>query len=155
MSLDVALHIPKTDGKKPTETEKIFIRRNGSTEEVTREEWEKLFPDQDPFVFFGTSETLDYTEVYSANITHNLNTMAEMAGIYYYLWRPDEIGVTIAKQLIVPLALGLKELRSDPDKFKLYNPPNGWGTYDGLVKFVLDYLVACVEHPEATIYVSR
>ena len=33
---------------------------------------------------------------YSANITHNLGKMAEEAGIYKHLWRPEEIGITKA-----------------------------------------------------------
>lgn len=32
-------------------------------------------------------------EGYSANITHNLGAMAEAAGIYLALWRPEEIGI--------------------------------------------------------------
>lgn len=32
-------------------------------------------------------------EVFSANITHNLGAMAEAAGIYRHLWRPEEVGV--------------------------------------------------------------
>lgn len=29
------------------------------------------------------------TCIFSANITHNLNAMAEAAGIYKHLWRPE------------------------------------------------------------------
>lgn len=32
------------------------------------------------------------TEVFSANITHNLGEMADKAGIYKACWRPEEIG---------------------------------------------------------------
>lgn len=49
-------------------------------------------------------------EVYDANITHNLNTMAEEAGIYKHLWRPEELGITKAKDLIEPLAEGLAKM---------------------------------------------
>lgn len=95
------------------------------------------------------------TDVYSGNITHNLNGMAEEAGIYSHLWRPEEIGVTHAAQLIKPLKAGLKALEADPARFKKLNPPNGWGTYETLVKFVRNYLDACVENPDAEIRVSR
>ena len=40
------------------------------------------------------------TEVYSANITHNLGLMAEEAGIYQPLWRPEELGIKTAAGLI-------------------------------------------------------
>jgi hypothetical protein len=81
--------------------------------------------------------------------------MADAAGIYIPLWRPDEIGITHAKQLVGPLTAGLAKLQSDPHAFKVHNPSNGWGSYDGLVAFVADYLNACKAHPDATVRVSR
>lgn len=95
------------------------------------------------------------TEIYTRNITHNLNKMADAAGIYYHLWRPDEIGITTASQLIEPLETGLALLRSDPERFKAFNPSNGWGNYSRLVDFVAEYLEACKKDPDATIEISR
>lgn len=95
------------------------------------------------------------TEVYESNITHNLNTMAEEAGFYKHLWRPEEIGITHANQLIDPLTIMLIVLESDPDRFKLLNPSNGWGNYENLVQFVKNYLEACIANPDAEIEVSR
>ena len=94
-------------------------------------------------------------EFFSANVTHNLNVMAEEAGIYKELWRPDEIGITIAAQLIKPLEKGLALLKSDPKRFEKFNPKNGWGSYDLFVPWVEAYLDACREHPEATVCVWR
>lgn len=94
------------------------------------------------------------TEVYSANITHNLGRMAVAAGIYKYLWRPSEIGITKASQLIEPLNVGLALLRSDPPRFEAFNSPNGWGLYEHFVPFVAAYLEACKENPEATVHAS-
>lgn len=95
------------------------------------------------------------TEVFIANVTHNLNKMADAAGIYKHLWRPDELGITTAAQLIAPLAQGLARLEEDPQSFKQYNPANGWGDYEGLVEFVRNYLAACKENPDAKVGVSR
>lgn len=67
------------------------------------------------------------TDVYEANITHNLNTMADEAGIYNHLWRPEEVGARVARDLIKPLSVGLALLLSDPERFKKINPENGWG----------------------------
>lgn len=100
-------------------------------------------------------DTSDHDTLYDANITHNLNAMAEAAGIYKHLWRPDEIGITKASQLIEPLRVGLAALESDPEKFKALNPPNGWGNYRGLVGFVRNYLFACEQDPDADVSVSR
>jgi len=95
------------------------------------------------------------TTVFEYNITHNLNKMAEEAGIYYALWRPDEIGITTAEQLIPLLEGGLASLRKDPEHFKKLNPENGWGTYDGLVQFAERYLDACKANPDAKVSISR
>ena len=101
------------------------------------------------------TEEAETNEVYSANITHNLGKMAGEAGIYEHLWRPDEIKITKAKELIEPLRQGLHNLKSEPERYKKFNPENGWGSYDGLVKFVENYLNACYEYPDADVEVSR
>ena len=95
------------------------------------------------------------TEVYSRNITHNLGKMAAEAGIYEALWRPEEISVATAEQLVPLLETGLETLRADPERFKKFNPENGWGDYEGLVNFVEAYLQACKENPDAEVNVSR
>lgn len=94
-------------------------------------------------------------ELYSRNITHNLNRMAAEAGLYEALWRPDEHGYETAGQLIAPIEAGLERLRSDPDHFRQFNPKNGWGDYEGLVEFASEYLRACRGNPEAIVGVSR
>ena len=99
--------------------------------------------------------TVRKEEVYSANITHNLTGMAREAGLYEHLWRPDEIGVTRARQLIRPLRKGLLTLVTDPARFKALNPPNGWGDYYGLVRFVIDYLAAAKANRSAKVRVWR
>jgi hypothetical protein len=93
--------------------------------------------------------------LYDANITHNLNTMAGEAGIYKHLWRPDEIGVTKASQLIEPLRAGLAQLVERPSHFEQFDSPNGWGRYVHFVPFVARYLEACIANPDASVRVSR
>jgi hypothetical protein len=100
-------------------------------------------------------EAVRKTEVYNANITHNLGKMAKEAGIYYYLWRPDEIEVTKAEQLIEPLKIGLLLMRKYPERFKEFDDAAGWGTYDQFVPWIEQYLKACKENPDAEISVSR
>ncbi len=95
------------------------------------------------------------TEVYSANITHNLGKMANLVGLYLPLWRPDEIGVTTAKQLIPLLRDGLAKLIDQRQEAEKLNPSNGWGSYEGLLNFTRAYLVACEGNPDAAIEISR
>ena len=100
-------------------------------------------------------EAVRPTEVYSGNITHNLGGMAREAGIYQHLWRPEELGITHASQLVGPLTAGLELLKSDRPRFEAFNSPNGWGLYDHLVEFVENYLTACKANPEATVHAGR
>lgn len=95
------------------------------------------------------------TEVYSAKITHNLGAMAREAGIYECLWRPEEIGITKAEQLIEPLRAGLALMKADPARFEAHNAPNGWGLYKHFLPWIERYLAACEEHPDADVSVWR
>lgn len=92
---------------------------------------------------------------FSANITHNLGDMADAAGIYKHLWRPDEIGITKAAQLIEPLRVGLALMKDDPKRFKKFDAKNGWGLYVHFIPWIENYLAACESYPDATIEVSR
>lgn len=149
MSLDVTLvadnivNLPRTA---------IFVRKNGILREVTRTEWDELYPGKEPVVAIFPEED---NELYSANITHNLSKMAAKASIYEHLWRPAEIGIERAGQLVKPLRDGLERLRAKPEKFKAFNPANGWGDYEGLVEWIVDYLLACEKYPNARIEISR
>ena len=98
-------------------------------------------------------------EVFSQNITHNLTTMAEEAGIYKIVWRPEEVSglndTTKAHQLIGPLEKAIADMKADPDKYKKHNSPNGWGIYDHFVPWLEKYLAACIQYPDAKVVASR
>lgn len=95
------------------------------------------------------------TEVFEWNITHNLAEMAQEAGIYEVLWRPEEAGINYAGQLILPLTKGLEVLKNHPEDLRKFAPENGWGTYEGLLEFVEKYLEACIENPDAEVRACR
>ena len=108
-------------------------------------------------VSYDGGKTLEEKEdcVYDSNITHNLGKMADKAGIYFVLWRPEEVGKTKAKDIIKQLEKGLSKLKNRPDYFEKFNSPNGWGMYEHFVPFVEEYLEACKKYPDAKIVVSR
>jgi hypothetical protein len=103
------------------------------------------------------------TEVYSRNITHNLGKMAAQVQLssgdtlYEILWRPEHCDppYIIAEELIPHLGEAIIELINNPEKYKKFNPENGWGSYEGLIEFVSAYHHACVSNPDATIEVCR
>ena len=93
--------------------------------------------------------------VYSANITHNLGRMAREAGIYQHLWRPEEISLTKAGELIETLQTGLADMVRRPSHYEQFNAENGWGLYGNFLPWIAKYLEACIANPDATIEVSR
>lgn len=113
-------------------------------------------------------------ELYGANITHNLNVMAEQAGIYKALWRPyqlhkdyvysedykiemafEDLVTIIATDIIDVIEQGLDLLKNRPDYFSKFNSPNGWGTYVHFVQFVKKYLAALKQYPNSIVIVDR
>lgn len=93
--------------------------------------------------------------VFDANITHNLGSMAAEAGIYKHCWRPEEIGITHARQLIEPLQTAIAAMMADPARFEKHNATNGWGLYKHFLPWLEKYLAACEEFPDAEVHASR
>ena len=93
--------------------------------------------------------------VFDRNITHNLWNMADKAGIYEALWRPEEIKAVYARDVVERLEAGLEDLNKRPKYYEKFNAENGWGLYEHFVPFVGAVLEACKKYPSAKIYVSR
>ena len=95
------------------------------------------------------------TDVYWGKTTHNHNTIANAVGVYSACWRPDDIGITKAHQLIDPLRAGLALLEAKPEALTHLEPDNGWGSVDSFTNFVRAYLRAAEANPDADVRVSR
>ena len=95
------------------------------------------------------------TTVWEGNITHNLTKMASEVDLYLPLWRPEELNIRLAGDLVPYLEHGLSRLISEQARLLQYNPPNGWGHYDNLVSFVTLFLHHARLHPDAEILISR
>ena len=93
-------------------------------------------------------------EVFSENITHNLGRMAEAAGFYKYLWRASENGICFVSELEPHLRVGLVKLIMEPKKYRKFDSPNGWGTYDNFVPWLIKVVNACEEYPEMRVEVN-
>lgn len=149
MSLDISLN----DHSKQVGTG-VMVQENGQTIELTRQQLFEKFKIRIGAVESSTRRVFEY------NLTHNLCEMAKQVSIgdhtlYQYLWRPDEIGVVLAKQMIDPLTLAVDVLRRDRSKLEGFNPPNGWGNFEHLLEGVELYLSASINNPETVIEASR
>lgn len=83
----------------------------------------------------------------SVRITHNLVEMATVAGVHEALWQDTE-KYTRPRQIIPALEAGLAALEADPKRFRAFNPPNGWGSYEDFVEFVRELLQQCRQYPD-------
>ena len=92
-------------------------------------------------------------EVHSQNITHNLGPMAEKAGIYGALWRPEET-VSSAKELAEKLKPAIADMKARPEFYKQFDSPNGWGLYEHFVPWLDELYLACLENPDAKVCAS-
>lgn len=94
-------------------------------------------------------------DVFDYNITHNLSRMALECMLYYPIWRPEEIEIETAKELIPFLEKGLILLKTKRQELVDLEPCNGWGKYQSLVDLVVLYIEACKNNPESKVKVWR
>ena len=93
-------------------------------------------------------------KVFTISITANLTGMAQAAGLYHCLWKPDEIHVNLAFDAIESLRAGLMRLKTSQKLYEQYDPPSGYGDYDNLMNVVEEYLKACLAYPNTFIRIS-
>jgi hypothetical protein len=123
----------------------------------------------------GKTHEEEMETLYDANITHNLGTMADKAGIYEALWRPHRLktdyniperdheaewafedkSTTYAKDIAGLIEKGLADMKERPEYYEQFGSENGWGLYKHFVPFIEDYLAACKMYPDAIVRVSR
>lgn len=53
-----------------------------------------------------------------------------------------------------PLADGVARMEAEPDAYREMNPANGWGDYEGALRYLRDLAEACAAHPKCRIRVS-
>lgn len=91
------------------------------------------------------------------NITHNLTEMAEAAGLYEAMWRPEDIkaGVVTGRDVLPLLEDGIAWLVAHKEEAEKLNPENGWGDYDCLLATARAYRDVCRQYPGGRISVGR
>lgn len=85
--------------------------------------------------------------VFELNISHCYRPIAAKAGIDQYIWRPFELGINKAGQLIEPLRIGLALLETVPAQFETF-PREHFNHFVGQVR---TYLEACKANPDAEV----
>ena len=119
------------------------------------------------YFYDGVGEGAKEIEIEShLQITHNLNTIVSELGLlvdlpyYEVIWEPYELfglknGEVPAEFVLKLLPDLIKNLLKFEDRLLEYLPSNGWGTFEGLIGFLCDYLKECYTNQEAYIYCCR
>lgn len=90
-----------------------------------------------------------WVSVFSRNYTSNVSDMWRKAGLELH----DFVGQP-ATSLEPVLARAIEAMKDYPDTYIAMNPENGWGDYQGCVKFLTDVWEACLTHSFAIVEVS-
>lgn len=134
----------------------VYIRENGETVELkTKQEVLTHFPDANPDDI--EEKTYEDDEYFHMNLTHNLTEMASQCRVlgtcnynaesavvtlYDLLWHPkNNLNIeTPTLDYLEDVMACYKNLLQNPEFFKQYNPEDGWGSYEQLVKRTKQYL---------------
>lgn len=93
----------------------------------------------------------DPAMIFDSNYTSNVSGMwADALG--YPL---ADLDGRLAANAIPDLRRAAWRMANEPDKYQAMNPPNGWGDYEGARNYLVEILEACMNHPKASIGVSR
>lgn len=85
-------------------------------------------------------------------VTYNLVNMAKACGnLANDLFDIRRMGYTKAGQLEKPYRKALTILLNNRKKFEVYNPKNGWGSFDDLCKVLYEIVEIASKNPNATI----
>ena len=117
-------------------------------------------------IYFFDEQGKEIEEDYHLQITHNLNKVVsacgELVGKSYYeaIWRPDTLtGLENGKVPVLFIVSYLPDLIRDLIKYELvltqYLPDNGYGTFEGLIKFLCNYLKECYTYKNEYVYCCR
>lgn len=87
-------------------------------------------------------------EAVRLNYTHNVSDMWRKAGCYEALYRSEGVKASI---LLPTLRQSLAHMQDNPKEYLPLNPPNGWGSYEGAMKFLERVIAVLARHPNALV----
>ena len=117
-------------------------------------------------IYFYDKDGNEVEDTPHLQITHNLNTLVaacgEFKGISYYgaVWRAEDLferkNGEVPVIMVLPYLVNLlHDLICYESVLQTHLPENGWGTYQGLIDFVCDYIKACYKYKACYIYCCR
>lgn len=90
-------------------------------------------------------------ELLDMNITHNVAPMWREAGCYEALYKSEG---DLAKDHVDAVSKAVLFMLADREKYEEMNPSNGWGDYEGALKWLQEVRNAMERYPLSRIHVS-
>lgn len=117
-------------------------------------------------IYFYSSKNGKELECGRLGITHNINTVVDELGklvgkpYYEVIWIPDELFECKNGEVPVGFVLAyLPQMIKDLIKYERVLEPflgkNGYGTMEGLVSFLCDYLKECYRYKDDYVFCCR
>lgn len=92
-------------------------------------------------------EDVDVVDV--GDYTYNVGDMFQKA----LGFRLGELDGRVAEGVIETLNTAIKDMKVSSEEYKVMNPENGWGSYEGALGYLMDIRHQCEKHPKCTIRV--
>lgn len=90
----------------------------------------------------------------SLNITNNLIDFAIALNCYECIWKPKNLNIITAYQLLPHLYEAYYNVIKYGDIYLSLLPKNGWGTKEQFLNFIDQYIEACITYPNTLIETS-
>lgn len=91
-----------------------------------------------------------HEEIECGNYTSNVSPMYLKAmGIPF-----RDLNGKLAVDAALILTNGIIEMTSNPKIYREMNPSNGWGNYEGAIRFLAEIIRQCIIYPEFTLEVN-
>jgi hypothetical protein len=92
---------------------------------------------------FKVMPAWDTHETYERNVTYNVSTMLKRAGFH-----PNVVDGMTAVQLRPVVSHAVCVMEDNPSYFELFNPENGWGSYENVMEFLVELSLYLKEAPD-------
>lgn len=86
---------------------------------------------------------------WESNYTSNVSGMWQKALGYPI----SEIYGFKASKCVKELTRAIKAMKDNPDEYRIMNPKNGWGNYEGALRVLEEMLRNCKENPRCKLFI--
>lgn len=90
-----------------------------------------------------------HDRVFDRNYTYNIAKIAKEAG-----FSVNDFDGKNGAEIVAILDPAIERMNKNPDHFRQFNPPNGWGDFDSFVGLLEILLAHCHEYPSGYCRIS-